>query len=147
MKKPDKSQLPARHMKLQQLEWLQGSWANISEEGQFYETWSKVNDSVYSGLSFMIVKEDTVFSEAILLESIGNELFYKVSVSDQNNEQAVSFKLISLASGEFIFENKEHDFPQRIIYKNPLPDSINARIEGTVEGVFRVEEFPMKRTK
>ena len=93
----------------------------------------------------MIVNHDTIFSEKISLENRAGGLFYIPTVNNQNNGQAVSFKLISNTNGEYVFENKEHDFPQRIIYKNPANDSLYARIEGTSKGKFHKEEFSMKR--
>lgn len=136
---------PDKYHKIQQLEWLHGSWANISEEGNYYENWNKVNDSLFRSFSYMSIAGDTVFSESVDLLLRENELYYIVSVGGQNDGQAVSFQLVSGNNGEFIFENKEHDFPQRVIYKNPAPDSLYAKIEGTINGKFSVQEFPMKR--
>ncbi|MGB4774266.1 MAG: DUF6265 family protein [Daejeonella sp.] len=133
--------------KIQQLEWLIGNWKNSTVNGQLYEIWTKRNDTLYSGHSFMITKGDTAFSERITLQLKEGNLFYIPIVSDQNKGKAVSFKLISDTKGEFVFENKEHDFPQRIIYKNPVPDSLFARIEGNVDGKFKKDEFPMTRYK
>jgi len=42
-------------------------------------------------------------------------------------------------------ENWEHDFPQRIIYERDEDGSLAARIEGEVNGEFRMVPFPMKR--
>jgi len=134
-----------RFKALNQLSWLIGDWANLSEEGNFYESWTRTNDSVFTAYSYMTISGDTVFSESISLMSKGEGVFYIVSVPDQNEGQPVSFKLVSEANGEFVFENKTHDFPQRIIYKNPVPDSLHARIEGQINGKFSMQEFPMKR--
>lgn len=130
---------------IENLSWLQGRWANISPESQFYETWEAVSEKEYSAFSFLMINGDTAFSEKISLRIIDNDLFYIVNAGNQNDGEAVSFKLISDAGGEFIFENPEHDFPQRIIYRHAPPDSLYARIEGMVEGKLRQEDFPMKR--
>ncbi len=131
--------------KLSQLEWLTGSWANLTDDGNFYENWTKTNDSSYSAFSYMTITGDTVFSETVELKLVENEVYYIVAASGQNEGGAVSFRLVSNVEGEFVFENKDHDFPQRIIYRHPAPDSIHARIEGTVNGKFSMQEFPMKR--
>lgn len=133
--------------KIRQMEWVIGKWENISAEGSLYEIWTKTNDTVYSGRSFMIVNNDTVFSERISLELKKNELFYIPTVSDQNDSQPITFKFVSSENNEIIFENKEHDFPQRIIYTNPKPDSLYARVEGNDNGKFRKEEFFMQRSR
>jgi hypothetical protein len=141
----DKSKSDTQDSKLKQLQWLVGSWANLSDDGNFYEKWTRLSDTVYQAFSHMTISGDTVFSESVSLEMHGNDVLYVVSVADQNDEQPVSFRLISNDNGEFVFENKEHDFPQRIIYKNPAPDSLHARIEGMINGKFSQPEFPMKR--
>jgi hypothetical protein len=133
--------------KIQKMEWLLGSWKNISPEGEMYEIWTKKNDSVYSGHGFMTVNHDTVFSERISLEQKKSGLFYIPVVKNQNAGQSVSFKLVSDSAGQFTFENKEHDFPQRVIYKAAGADSLYARIEGMDKGTFRREEFPLKKEK
>jgi hypothetical protein len=133
--------------KIKQMEWVIGKWEHISRDRSLYEIWTKTNDTVYSGRSFMIANNDTVFSESISLELKNNELFYIPTVSDQNNAKPIAFKFISIENTEIIFENKEHDFPQRIIYKNPEYDSLYARVEGNDNSKFRKEEFFMKRSR
>lgn len=133
--------------KLEQFDWLIGSWSNVSSEGELFERWIKTNDSTFSGNSFFISNNDTLFSEQISLELKGFDIFYTPTVSNQNQGKAVCFKLISDTNNVFVFENKLHDFPQRIIYTNPLPDSLYARIEGTEKGENRFEEFSFKRVK
>lgn len=49
-----------------------------------------------------------------------------------------------------VFENREHDFPQRIIYWLDDDGSLRARIEGTIGGQSRSQEWkwePMKPTR
>jgi hypothetical protein len=130
---------------IDRMEWLLGSWKSITDEDQLFEIWTKENDTVYNGKSIMIVGNDTVFTETISLQRIGNDLFYFPTVRDHNNGRAITFKLISAKDDIFVFENKEHDFPQRIIYRNPYPDSLYARIEGEEKGVFRHQEFNLVR--
>jgi len=134
-----------KYQKLNQLGWLLGSWANLSDEGNFYETWARASDSVFNAFSYMTISGDTVFSESVTLAIKGADIFYIVSVDGQNEELPVSFRLIANDNGEFVFENKDHDFPQRIIYKNPAPDSLHAMIEGMINGKFSRQDFPMKR--
>ncbi|MCU0289432.1 MAG: DUF6265 family protein [Acidobacteria bacterium] len=133
------------HPNLQQFEWLLGAWAGNTGEGEFFEIWTRTNDSVFSAESYLIVGQDTVFSETISLESINGDLYYRVMTSNQNEGRTVAFKLISSLDGEFIFENKDHDFPQRIIYKHLIPDQLHARIEGLMNGEPAHEDFHLKK--
>ena len=48
---------------------------------------------------------------------------------------------------EAVFENPEHDFPQRIICRLGDDGSLNARIEGKRNGKEKEMDFLMKRVK
>jgi hypothetical protein len=129
------------------LKWLTGTWKSVSNEGILYEVWKKENDSLISGQGFLISGTDTLFSEKLELQQKGKDLFYVATVKGQNNEQPVSFKFIEFNKGEFNFVNKDHDFPQRIIYKNPQPDFLCTRIEGTKNGKFRKSDSNFLKVK
>ena len=132
---------------IDKLEWLIGSWENVLEERELYEVWTKVNDSLLTAISFMMVYGDTVFSETMLLEQINNDLLLTPTTMNQNDGNPVTFKLISSENEKFIFENKEHDFPQRIVYSNPQPDSLYAYIEGEENGQYHKIDFIMNKSE
>jgi hypothetical protein len=133
--------------KLSQLNWLLGSWQNISEDGISKEIWSKVNDSLYTAKSFTIVENDTVFSETVQLFQDYQDVYFSATDALQNGGKAVAFKLIPDEDGLFVFENNLHDFPKRIIYTNPVKDSIHAWIVGIQEGQMRKVDFYFERVK
>ena len=133
--------------KIKKLEWLEGSWTNITEESQSYERWTRKNDSTFTSFSYTMVQEDTVFVEEVILQERFNDVFLTVKVPDQNDAQSVTFKLIPTKKNVFTFENKAHDFPQRITYSNPVKDSIHAWIEGIVDGKPNRVDFLYKRVK
>jgi hypothetical protein len=132
---------------LAQFDWLQGSWENIGAAVEYYEIWEKDNDSLFTGIGFVMQDGDTIFQENIILIQKQDGIYYIPTVSGQNNEEPVSFKLVSDSAGIRIFENMGHDFPQRIGYSNPKPDSLYAYIEGNYKGKYRKEEFPLTRKK
>lgn len=99
------------------------------------------------GHGFFISGKDTVFSEKLELKQVGQDLFYIPTVADQNGGKPVPFKFSGIDKGEYLFVNAEHDFPQRIIYKNPQPDFLSARIEGQKDGKFRKEDFNFLKIK
>ncbi len=68
-------------------------------------------------------------------------------VANPSGQQGASFTLVSLEGQRAVFENLQHDFPQRIIYHRRTADSLVARIEGTVGGKLKGVDFPMKRVK
>lgn len=128
--------------------WFIGTWQNQTSDGLFTEQWNQKNDSVYSAISTVVVNhKDTVFFESILLEQKNNELFYTVSVKDQNKELPVSFKLVNATANQLVFENPTHDFPTKITYLKISEDSIAASISGLIDGKEKIEQFPMKKIK
>ena len=127
--------------------WLMGEWQNTSSEGILTETWEKLNDSTYAGKSFFFIGNDTVSSETIRIEQHGKSLLYIPTVKDQNNEQPISFALISSTTQQMVFENPKHDFPQKISYTQTNKTSLIAEISGMVNGKKKSQSFPMQKVK
>lgn len=134
-------------MSIKRLHWLVGEWKIVTGNIVTIEIWRVANENLMSGQSFMIQGSDTVFREEITLQQSGEKLFYIPTVSGQNNSMPVTFTFKEYRDGEYIFENLEHDFPQRIIYKQPQPDMLCARIEGEVEGKLKKEDFNFIKVK
>lgn len=137
--------LKPRYELLQQASWLLGSWQNEMPEGTIVEEWKSLNDSVFSARSFFVSGKDTSFGETITLEQKGAALFYIPVVKDQNGGKPVTFRLTSPAGDELAFENPEHDFPQKIVYKKLTEDSLLTEVSGRMQGKFHAEKLPMTR--
>jgi hypothetical protein len=58
-----------------------------------------------------------------------------------SGQKEASFKSTAATDTLLVFENLEHDFPKRILYRRRGADSIVARIEGGNRGI----DFPMRR--
>lgn len=126
---------------------LEGLWKMETGRGAIYEEWHKKDENKLTGKSYRINNADTVVMERIELFISGNEIVYSPVVTGQNNQQAVPFKLISNTDGRYVFENKEHDFPQRVIYNLVSKDAVHARIEGMRNGQERGSDFKYSRVK
>jgi hypothetical protein len=59
----------------------------------------------------------------------------------------VSFKLVKVNPSQAIFENPQHDFPQRIVYQRLIDGSLYASLEGVENGKPKRIEFAMKRAR
>jgi hypothetical protein len=129
------------------LEGLEGLWKMETSRGAIYEEWQPKSNNKMTGRSYRINNTDTIVMERIELYREGNDIIYSPVVSNQNNQQAVTFKLISITDGRYVFENKAHDFPQRVIYKIVSKDAVNARIEGIRNGQERGSDFRYSRVK
>ncbi len=131
--------------KIDQLKWLLGTWINENGEEFSQESWSQENAGTFTAFSFTQIGKETVFAETMVLEQKADSLFLTVATANQNEKKPVTFKLVSSEKGKFVFENKNHDFPQRIVYTNPAKDSLHAWIEGTVNGETKRSDFSFSR--
>jgi hypothetical protein len=94
-----------------------------------------------------IVNNDTMFFERLSIETKDGEIYYVPIVNNQNDQMPVYFKLTAMQDSVFIFENPQHDFPQKVVYEFHKPDILNAFIEGTDEGAYSKQEFIYKKVK
>lgn len=150
LKSPDNE--ADKYGQLNELQWLLGNWEHEDDGMISKEKWIKTNDDTYVGMSFRLLRSDTVFAEKMVLRKGNDGLTLTVSSLEGNREgnregNPVHFKRISSPDKKFIFENKNHDFPQRIIYTNPQMDKIHAWIEGDVLGEMQRIDFHFTRKK
>lgn len=135
------------HAQLKKAAWLLGDWQNKTPRGITVESWKKLNDSTYLAKSYQLRGLDTVSSEHVQLEEHHGNLYYIPTVKNQNDGKPVIFKMTASSADSFIFENPEHDFPQKITYNRISKDSVAAEISGTYKGKQRAIKFPMGRVK
>ena len=84
--------------------------------------------------------------EFMRIEQRGKDLYYLAKPKE--NAAETPFKLIRSSASEAVFENPEHDFPQRVIYRLAKSGNLEARIEGTAsDGKVKGIDFPMDRKK
>jgi len=128
--------------------FLKGSWTMNTAKGRIVESWRKNKNSGMDGKSFSISNtgDSTLLETMKIHESEGN-IFFTPTGYRPGNDSTVSFKLISASGKTFVFENKNHDFPQRISYQYQSSKNVLAWIEGNVNGKFSKIEFPYKKEK
>ncbi|MET0759371.1 MAG: DUF6265 family protein [Flavobacterium sp.] len=136
---------PKTFAQIEKASWLVGEWGNTSKEGVLTETWTKENDSTFLGKTYFITGKDTAFTESIQLMQKKDQLLYIPTISDQNEGKHVTFTLTTSSDNQLVFENKEHDFPQKITYNKISNDSIIAEISGIKDGKKSTESYPMKK--
>jgi len=93
-------------------------WEMKMKNGVLLEQWTKVNDSLLTSTSYRIRGRDTVIQEKVELKYAYGSITYSPTLIDQNEGQAVTFTLIKIENSgrTYTFENKQHDFPQQIVY-------------------------------
>lgn len=129
--------------KLDKIDWILGYWEMGSPEGTVTESWIRTNDTVYSGVGkFSDSLGKILTTEEINIVLRDGELLYIPAVSNQNNGQAITFTEASFSDTMVVFENKGHDFPQRIVYVKKGEDKMLAYIEGEMNGEQAKIEYP-----
>ena len=130
---------------MEKLSWIVDRWISVDGESRSYEYWEKINDNLFIGASETVKNGDIIFAEKLKIEKIGDDIFYIADV--KHNPEPVMFKMISLNDTVAIFENPEHDFPQKITYKQE-EGALHASIEGRGKnGVWRKSDFLMTRMR
>ena len=97
------------------LAWLSGCWVSVGQEAGSGEQWMTPAGGTMLGVSRTVRDAKTVAFEFIrIAEQDDGGLVFMASPSGQST---ASFPMLSLNAREVIFENPDHDFPQRIIYR------------------------------
>jgi hypothetical protein len=123
---------------------LEGTWKMNTKRGAICEEWKKVSKNYLQSKGYMIKGKDTILSEKIALTNTKEGIFYTSTVEDQNAKQPIAFKMTGSENNVFVFENPQHDFPRRIVYKLITADSLHAYIDdGTETG--KKQNFYYKR--
>lgn len=138
---------------LKQFETLVGEWENVSNGTTYTETWKLGPCGNLEGsASVKDPQGKLLLTETLEIREIGPHTVYIACV---NNSPPVLFTLkeVTLKDEDnphagvvqWIFENPEHDFPQRIVYRLEPGDILYAYVEGIQKGAFTKEEFRLKR--
>ena len=123
------------------VQWMLGVWKINTQRGTVVEIWETKDDSTLQGRSvFIKSNNDTIPQERIEMAYRNGDWYYIPTVSNQNEGKPVSFKVILLKPNEFVSENPEHDFPQRIAYRR-IKQTMYASIEGKRNGRFSKQNF------
>jgi uncharacterized protein YciI len=81
-----------------------------------YEQWNQSDDGTLRGISYKMENGEVEVTEYLSISSRDGEIVYTAVVLGQNGGAPVDFEL-TRSDTVFVFENREHDFPQRIAYK------------------------------
>ena len=127
--------------------FMKGCWAieRAERKVQIVEQWMAPSGGTMIGMSRTVRDGKTTGWEYMRIEAGDRGVFF-VSKPKENKEETY-FRLKTSAANELIFENPDHDFPQRVIYRASGPDALNARIEGMQNGKSGGVDFPYKRVK
>ncbi len=128
---------------VEDLRWLAGCWASLRGETGSGEQWTLPAGGTLFGVGRTVRDSRTVAYEFLQIREIeAGGLEY---IARPSGQAEAAFLLVRLSDSEVVFENLDHDFPQRIMYRLEGPDSLLGRIEGKVGSKARSVDFPMTR--
>jgi Domain of unknown function (DUF6265) len=125
------------------LAWMAGSWAGNDGRNDHEEHWTAPRGSTMVGMHRTMRGGRTVEFEFFRIEERDGALVYLSQPGGRS--PATPFTARSVEGTRVVFENLAHDFPQRLIYWLD-GDVLGARIEGTVDGKLRSQEWRWARS-
>ena len=130
--------------KIAKLGWLAGCWKRVYGKRAVEEMWMPPQAGLMLGIGRTTnAAGDTLIEyEQTKIQQRGNDLVFTASPSAQATD---SFTAIAVSDSSVTFENKNHDFPQRVGYTLKADGSLAAWIEGTKDGKQRHDDFPYTR--
>lgn len=135
----------AQEPQLASLAWMAGCWGSESGESGSGEHWMPLAGGTMLGMGRTVRNGKTAEHEFLQIRlSAEGKIIY---IALPSRQKEVTFTATSISEGSVTFENPQHDFPQRIIYKIMQGDRLVARIEGLRGGAVRRIDFPMKRVQ
>ena len=127
---------------LDALSFMVGSWRQTTDKVEVEEHWLPAKGDVMLGLGRTVRGngKPTGF-EFLRIAPTKTGMSYFAS---PQGRPATEFPLIELAKDKAVFENSQHDFPQRISYWRD-GERLKARIEGTIKGQKQSEEWTWEK--
>lgn len=93
---------------------LSGTWQNTKSPNT-YEKWEASEEAILVGKGYKVAGGKEALLEELRILKAGGNWYYEATVS--HNPAPVRFKLTSQEENKWVFENPEHDFPQKIVYE------------------------------
>ena len=126
------------------LGWLEGSWSATKEGVTSEEHWTSPVGGALVGMHKDVREGRMVSFE--FLRIVADERGRVCYLASPGGAPPTSFCAIEIGSRRAVFENREHDFPQRILYWIDDVGRLHARIEGPIDGQEVSEEWVWERS-
>jgi hypothetical protein len=134
---------PASAADIGQLSWIAGTWRETKGGVSTTEAWAKPAQGIMTGVTTTERPGKPASREPMRISTERAGLTFTAMPPGQ---PPTPFVLIPGKPGEATFENKAHDFPQRVIYRRCGAD-LCARIEGTIGGKPQSQDWRYTRVK
>jgi hypothetical protein len=120
------------------IRWMIGSWQGTDVNTViFNESWQKEGKAMIGSGCSLSPEGDTLFKENLKIDLVEGVPYYIVTIPPK--KEPVLFKLIQGDDHNAIFENRDHDFPQRISYLLQPDGHLKVKLEGLEKGQPKIE--------
>jgi hypothetical protein len=135
--------VPAGPEAIAALAWLQGSWSGETGGLQMEEHWTAPSGGALLGMHRDVKNGRMVSFEFLRIDTAAEAVTYWAS---PRSAPPTPFRLKELGPGRrVVFENPEHDFPQRIFYWMTDDGALHARVEGPAGAAEKAMECTWTR--
>lgn len=118
------------------LSWLAGYWLSCEGGVEVSETWSDLRGGQLLGVGISSGNGKVSWEQTRIGQSQSGYSFF----AQPSGQPAAEFPLLRYDEQEVVFENLEHDFPQRVIYRR-FGNQLIGRIEGVRGGLTSFAEW------
>jgi hypothetical protein len=125
------------------LDWLAGTWIQEKPDAVVREMWLPPRDGAMAGVTLTTKAGKPPVAEYAKITVEPQGVTFTAIVGRQ---PPTPFVLLPGKPGEAVFENKAHDFPQRVFYRRCGRD-LCAGVEGQVEGKLEREAWRYTRVR
>jgi Domain of unknown function (DUF6265) len=126
------------------LAWLQGAWTGEKDGVRAEETWTAPRGGALLGLHRDVKGGRMVSWEFLRIQATDEGIVYFAS---PRSAASTPFALVETGPKRAVFENRKHDFPQRILYWMDATGALHARIEGPRGDQTASEEWVWRPAK
>ena len=133
---------PQQRTGIARVAWLGGCWEAISSRRTVEEHWMAPRARSMLNMGRTVKADSLVEYEQVVLREQGLKLAYEAHPSGQ---PVAVFVSRAVTDSNVLFENLQHDFPQRVGYQRLGADSLLAWVEGSVDGRARRIDFRYAR--
>ncbi len=125
-----------------QLEWLAGKWEGREGTVRLEEYWMSPRGGVMPGLHRDLFAGGSAYFEYLRIAETDVGTIYYVS---RLGKEPTAFRLIHSSKGKAVFENPDHEFPQRVTYRLDEEGALHVELSGTLFTEERSYEYVYRR--
>ena len=129
---------------IEALAWMEGAWGGEKDGVAMEEVWTGPRGGALLGLHRDVKGQRMLSWEFLRIQATDAGILYFAS---PRSAPPTPFKLVETGDKRAVFENTQHDFPQRILYWVDAKGALHARIEGPQGGRTVSEEWVWTRAK